>query len=179
MSERAQTRRRHIDHERLHHWADLTQTEIARAYDPPLAAGEALFSIADARNLIRYGGLRGDRDMLRFDPVDCYGLPEYLGILQMVEAYGWSRTSFIRMAVICFRSMWPPGSVLMVPNPIRTVFSRSAVSQTELSSRMGVRPPDASGIGLETRSELRCILESPLAADMNSRRHPGRARGFV
>jgi D(-)-tartrate dehydratase len=30
--------------------------QIARVYEPPLAAGEALFSLADARNLLRYGG---------------------------------------------------------------------------------------------------------------------------
>jgi L-alanine-DL-glutamate epimerase-like enolase superfamily enzyme len=49
------------------------QAQITRVYDPPAAAGEALFSLADARNLIRYGGLRPDRDVLVFDPVHCYG----------------------------------------------------------------------------------------------------------
>src|SRR6185369_2270276 len=69
------------------------QAEIARVYDPSIAAGEALFSLADARNLIRYGGLRPDRDLLVFDPVHGYGLPEYLRILDMLESNGWSRAA--------------------------------------------------------------------------------------
>ncbi|HKX27624.1 MAG TPA: enolase C-terminal domain-like protein, partial [Blastocatellia bacterium] len=67
------------------------QARIAREYDPPLGAGEALFSLADARNLIRYGGLRADRDRLLFDPVHGYGLPEYIRIIKMMESCGWSR----------------------------------------------------------------------------------------
>jgi L-alanine-DL-glutamate epimerase-like enolase superfamily enzyme len=35
-----------------------TLAQIARTYDPPLGVGEALFSLADARNLLRYSGLR-------------------------------------------------------------------------------------------------------------------------
>ena len=32
-----------------------------------MATGENLFSMQDARNLIRYGGMRPDRDLLQFD----------------------------------------------------------------------------------------------------------------
>ena len=46
-----------------------TQAEIAQCYEPPIAAGEALFSLADGRNLLRYGGLRPGHDVLVFDPV--------------------------------------------------------------------------------------------------------------
>src|SRR5256885_998174 len=45
------------------------QAAVARAYEPPIGGGEALFSVADARNLMRYGGLRQDRDVVMFDPV--------------------------------------------------------------------------------------------------------------
>src|ERR687893_676106 len=55
-----------------------------------LATGENLFSMQDARNLIRYGGLRADRDILQFDPALSYGLVEYLRTLAMLEAHGWS-----------------------------------------------------------------------------------------
>ena len=44
----------------------------------------------DARNLIRYGGLRADRDILQFDPALSYGLVEYLRTLAMLDAHGWS-----------------------------------------------------------------------------------------
>lgn len=54
-----------------------THARIAARYDPPIAAGEALFSAAEAVLLDRYAGLRPGRDILLFDPVHCYGLPGY------------------------------------------------------------------------------------------------------
>ncbi len=44
----------------------------------------------DARNLIRHGGLRADRDWLQFDPALSYGLVEYLRTLDMLRMHGWS-----------------------------------------------------------------------------------------
>ena len=52
-----------------------------RMSDLPLATGENMFSPDDARNLLRYGGLRKDRDMLQFDISLSYGIVEYLRIL--------------------------------------------------------------------------------------------------
>lgn len=65
--------------------------DIAAASCLPLATGENIFSCDDARNLLRYGGLRSDRDMLQFDISLSYGIVEYLRILDLVEAHGWSR----------------------------------------------------------------------------------------
>ena len=50
----------------------------------PMATGENLFSMQDARNLIRYGGMRPDRDVLQFDCALSYGLVEYLRTLDML-----------------------------------------------------------------------------------------------
>jgi len=66
------------------------QARLAEAYAGPLATGENLFSMLDARNLIRYGGMRPDRDWLQFDCALSYGLVEYLRTLDMLEAHGWS-----------------------------------------------------------------------------------------
>ncbi len=55
-----------------------------------MATGENLFSMQDARNLIRYGGMRPDRDWLQFDCALSYGLVEYLRTLDMLRHYGWS-----------------------------------------------------------------------------------------
>ena len=63
----------------------IAQTEI------PLATGENLFSRDDARNLIRYGGLRRDRDILQFDISLSYGIVEYLRILDDLDEHGWRR----------------------------------------------------------------------------------------
>ena len=67
------------------------QSQLATRYELPLATGENLFSHQDARNLIRYGGLRKDRDWLQFDCALSYGLVEYLRTLKMLDYYGWSR----------------------------------------------------------------------------------------
>ncbi len=60
----------------------------------PVATGENLFSWDDARNLLRYGGIRGDRDLLQLDVSLSYGISEYLRIVGGLEAAGWSRRRF-------------------------------------------------------------------------------------
>ncbi|MNC85059.1 hypothetical protein D3C83_06340 [compost metagenome] len=67
------------------------QSKLGSHYAKPMATGENLFSMQDARNLIRYGGMRPDRDWLQFDCALSYGLVEYLRTLEMLEANGWSR----------------------------------------------------------------------------------------
>ena len=71
------------------------QAAVAAAYDKPIATGENLFSMQDARNLIRYGGLRPEKDWLQFDCALSYGLVEYLRTLNMLEQNGWSRSRCI------------------------------------------------------------------------------------
>jgi len=66
------------------------QARLAEHYAGPMATGENLFSMQDARNLIRYGGMRPDRDWLQFDCALSYGLVEYLRTLEMLKQYGWS-----------------------------------------------------------------------------------------
>jgi L-alanine-DL-glutamate epimerase-like enolase superfamily enzyme len=66
------------------------QAELANHYAGSMATGENLFSMQDARNLIRYGGMRADRDWLQFDCALAYGLVEYLRTLDMLRENGWS-----------------------------------------------------------------------------------------
>ncbi len=65
--------------------------DVAAISSLPLATGENLFSRDDARNLLRHGGLRRDRDLLQFDISLSYGIVEYLGILDELAAHGWQR----------------------------------------------------------------------------------------
>jgi D(-)-tartrate dehydratase len=65
--------------------------EVAGRSSLPLATGENLFSADDARNLLRYGGLRPDRDVLQFDISASYGIVEYLKILDSLAEHGWRR----------------------------------------------------------------------------------------
>ena len=66
------------------------QAELAKHYANSMATGENLFSMQDARNLVRYGGMRPDRDWLQFDCALSYGLVEYLRTLDMLRQHGWS-----------------------------------------------------------------------------------------
>jgi L-alanine-DL-glutamate epimerase-like enolase superfamily enzyme len=66
------------------------QAALSEQYDGPMATGENLFSMQDARNLVRYAGLRPDRDVIQVDPALSYGLSEYLRTLQMLREHGWS-----------------------------------------------------------------------------------------
>ena len=69
--------------------------ELSKIYKNGLATGENLFSMQDARNLIRYGGMRKDIDWLQFDCSLSYGLVEYLRTLQMMKENEWSSTRVI------------------------------------------------------------------------------------
>jgi len=71
------------------------QAALRNFYKNPMATGENLFSMQDARNLIRYGGMRPDRDWLQFDCALSYGLVEYLRTLDMLKEHGWSATRCI------------------------------------------------------------------------------------
>ncbi len=66
------------------------QAVLSEHYSGSMATGENLFSLMDARNLIRYGGMRPDRDYVQFDASLSYGLTEYLRILDMLDQHGWS-----------------------------------------------------------------------------------------
>jgi L-alanine-DL-glutamate epimerase-like enolase superfamily enzyme len=68
----------------------LLNAVVSEHYRGPIATGENLFSLQDARNLIRYGGMRSDRDYIQVDPALSYGLTEYLRIQEMLAQHGWS-----------------------------------------------------------------------------------------
>jgi D(-)-tartrate dehydratase len=76
--------------------------EIAQMYPAPLATGENLFSTQDIENLVTFGGLRADRDILQIDVPQSYGIVQFARTVRMLESRGWSR-----------RSIFPHGGNLM------------------------------------------------------------------
>ncbi|MEZ5275075.1 MAG: enolase C-terminal domain-like protein [Opitutaceae bacterium] len=66
------------------------QRALGEVYPHPMATGENLFSRQDVRNLLRHAGLRPGRDILQMDPGLSYGLPEYLGMMVEMKAFGWN-----------------------------------------------------------------------------------------
>jgi D(-)-tartrate dehydratase len=68
--------------------------DIAARYEPPLATGENLFSTQDVENLVRFGGLRPDRnDVIQIDPPQAYGIVQYARTVGMLERHGWPRSA--------------------------------------------------------------------------------------
>jgi D(-)-tartrate dehydratase len=66
--------------------------EIAGSYAPPLSTGENLFSTQDVENLVRFGGLRPDRnDVIQIDPPQAYGIVQYARTIAMLARRGWPR----------------------------------------------------------------------------------------
>ncbi|UTV55666.1 enolase C-terminal domain-like protein [Burkholderia arboris] len=126
------------------------QADIATRYASPIAAGEALFSLAEAKLLERYGGLRSDRDMLVFDPVHCYGLPGYLQIVDHFVSRGWRRDAF-----------WPHGGHLFALHVVAALglggaevspfafHPFSGLADGEAVDAGYARVPQAPGIGFE------------------------------
>ena len=129
----------------------------------PIAAGEALFSLAEAKLLDQHGGLRRGRDILLFDPVHCYGLPGYLRIVEHLTMKGWSIQAF-----------WPHGGHLFCLhlvaalglggaeiNPLAFRPFRGLPVDLEIAD--GVADlPQAPGIGFELHGEAWQAFQSVL-----------------
>ena len=137
------------------------QAELARHYPKPMATGENLFSMQDARNLIRHGGMRPDIDWLQFDPALSYGLVEYLRTLDMLRSNGWSPKRCI-----------PHGGHQMSLNIAAGLGLGGNESYPDLFQPYGGFPdgvrveaghitmPDLPGIGFEGKSDLYAEMKS-------------------
>src|SRR5688572_5287054 len=131
------------------------QAELARHYAGPMATGENLFSMADARNLVRHGGMRPAIDWLQFDCALSYGLVEYLRTLEMLKRHGWS-----------WRRCIPHGGHQMSLNIAAGLGLGGNESYPDLFQPYGGFPdgvrvenghvvmPDLPGIGFEGKSDL-------------------------
>jgi D(-)-tartrate dehydratase len=131
------------------------QAALAEYYPGPMATGENLFSHHDARNLLRYGGMRPDRDWLQFDCALSYGLCEYQRTLSALAVAGWSRRRCI-----------PHGGHQMSLNIAAGLGLGGNESYPDLFQPYGGFPdsvrveqghvtmPDLPGIGFEGKSDL-------------------------
>jgi L-alanine-DL-glutamate epimerase-like enolase superfamily enzyme len=137
------------------------QAALATHYAPPIATGENLFSMPDARNLIRYGGMRPDRDILQFDPVLSYGLVEYLRTLAMLEEYHWSAGRVIPHGGHQMALNLAAGLGLGGNESYPGVFQPFGGFADTIPVDAGyVRPSDTPGIGFEEKAALFNLLRS-------------------
>jgi L-alanine-DL-glutamate epimerase-like enolase superfamily enzyme len=131
------------------------QAELARQYDGAMATGENLFSMQDARNLLRYGGMRPDRDWLQFDCALSYGLVEYMRTLAMLKAHGWSARRCIPHGGHQMSLNIAAGLGLGGNESYPGVFQPFGGFADGLPVENGtVRMPDAPGVGFEAKSDL-------------------------
>jgi L-alanine-DL-glutamate epimerase-like enolase superfamily enzyme len=131
------------------------QAALAEFYPGPMATGENLFSHQDAHNLLRYGGMRPDRDWLQFDCALSYGLCEYRRTLGVLQTSGWSASRCI-----------PHGGHQMSLNIAAGLGLGGNESYPDLFQPYGGFPdgvrverghitmPDLPGIGFEGKSDL-------------------------
>ena len=137
---------------------------LAEHYSGALATGENLFSAIDGINLLRYGGLRPDRDWVQIDPALAYGLTEYLRFLEAAEAMGWSRRRFIPHGGHQLALNIAAGLQLGGSESYPGVFQPYGGFADNIPIVDGyVRPHDEPGIGMELRpamlAEMRRRLE--------------------
>ncbi|HUQ74144.1 MAG TPA: enolase C-terminal domain-like protein [Burkholderiales bacterium] len=137
-----------LDYERLRQCAEMSAA--------PLATGENLFSYDDARNLVRYGGLRGDRDFVQVDPLLAYGIAEYVRMLEL-----WPRRQFMPHAGHLFAAhcvaAFGLGMAEAAPDAA-LVYGGYWDSVRVDDGR--VRIPDRPGVGYEGKANLFAVLES-------------------
>jgi L-alanine-DL-glutamate epimerase-like enolase superfamily enzyme len=140
--------------------ADYALTaEIAASYAPPLATGENLFSTQDVENLVRFGGLRADRDIIQIDPPQSYGIVQFARSIAMLERHGWKRTSVIPHGGNQMSLHIAGGFGLGGAESYPGVFGPFAGFADDAVLDNGYLPlPDRPGIGFEAQNALYAIM---------------------
>jgi L-alanine-DL-glutamate epimerase-like enolase superfamily enzyme len=135
------------------------QAQLARRYAGPLATGENLFSHQDARNLVRYGGMRPDRDWLQFDCALSYGLVEYLRTLDAIAEHGWSSRRVVPHGGHQMSLELAAGLHLGGNESYPDVFQPFGGFADGIAVEDGyVRLPDVPGIGFEAKGDLYAVM---------------------
>jgi L-alanine-DL-glutamate epimerase-like enolase superfamily enzyme len=135
-------------------------SDVAREYAAPLATGENLFSTQDVRNLVRYGGLRADLDILQVDVPQSYGIAQFARTVAMLESMGWGR-----------KSLFPHGGNQMTLHVVGGfglggceaypgVFGIFAGFADDARVENGyMRLPERPGIGFEAQNALYAVMK--------------------
>ena len=122
----------------------------------PIATGENLFSFDDARNLVRYGGLRPERDFIQVDPLLAYGVHEYSRIVEL-----WPRERLLPHAGHLFNAhcvaAFGLGMAEAAPDASLVYGGYWDGAKVEDGR---VRIPDAPGAGYERKANLFAVLET-------------------
>jgi L-alanine-DL-glutamate epimerase-like enolase superfamily enzyme len=133
--------------------------EVAARYDAPIGTGENLFSTQDVQNLVRFGGLRADRDIIQTDVPQSYGIAQFARTLDMLKACGWQRASVFphggNQMTLHIVGGFGLGGCEAYPD----VFGAFAGFADDAKVENGfLRLPDRPGIGFEAQDALYRIM---------------------
>ena len=135
--------------------------ELAAIYAPAIATGENLFSTQDIENLVRFGGMRADRDIIQIDVPQSYGIVQFSRTLAMLEKHGWRRHSIyphggnqMTLAIVAGFGL---GGCEAYPG----VFGVFAGFADDAKVDDGfLRLSDRPGIGFEAQNELYAVMRA-------------------
>ena len=134
--------------------------EVIEAYGEPVATGENLFSTIDTLNLVRFGGMRPQRDVFQMDAGLSYGITEYAKMLDVLESHGFDRQFAIPHGGHLINLHTVVGLGLGACEAYPGVFQPFGGYSKEVQIRNArVRPSDAPGFGLEQKPELAPFIE--------------------
>ncbi|HEX9463000.1 MAG TPA: enolase C-terminal domain-like protein [Alphaproteobacteria bacterium] len=135
--------------------------ELAGVYAPPLATGENLFSTQDVENLVRFGGLRADRDIIQVDPPQAYGIAQYARTVAVLDRRGWRRAGLFphggNQMSLHIAGGFGLGGAESYPG-VFGVFGGFADDARVDSGYL--RLPDRPGIGFEGQAALYAVMKS-------------------
>ena len=136
-------------------------SELVQFYDAPIATGENLFSTQDIRNLIQFGKLRAQSDIIQIDVPQSYGIVQFSRTLALMKEMGWQRHSVFphggNLMTLAIVAGFGLGGCEAYPD----VFGAFAGFNDDAKIEDGMLAlSDRPGIGFEGQNELYRLMQS-------------------
>jgi L-alanine-DL-glutamate epimerase-like enolase superfamily enzyme len=140
-------------------------SEVAAIYEAPIGTGENLFSTQDVQNLLRFGGLRADRDIVQTDVPQSYGIVQFSRTLDMMKQNGWARTAVFPHGGNQMTLHMVGGFGLGGCEAYPGVFGIFAGFADDARVENGyLKLPQRPGIGFEAQNQLYAVMRELVAA---------------
>ena len=138
--------------------------DVTSIYDSPIGTGENLFSTGDIENLVRFGGMRPDRDIIQIDVPQSYGIVQFSRTLEMLKRHKWQRHSIFphggNQMTLAIVAGFGLGGCEAYPD----VFGVFAGFADDARVDNGyLKLSDRSGIGFEAQNALYSVMKNIVA----------------